>query len=382
MAEEKGLELKIDVDPALPNHLKGDEIRIKQAVTNILSNAVKYTKEGTITFGLGFETVPEDESSVLLKFSVKDTGVGIKKENVSKLFEAFERLDKIENRSIEGTGLGIPITQSLLRLMGSTLEVESEYGVGSTFSFALKQEVKNWEGVGDFEKSFIKGITGRRTYREKFIAPDAKILVVDDAPVNLTVFKNLLKATKMQIDSAGSADECIEMTKKSKYDMIFLDHMMPEKDGIEALREIKAMADNPNIETPAVCLTANAISGMREMYLAEGFDDYLTKPIDSGDLEECIIRHLTLEKILPPVTKKGYISDKIVVNLPKQLSAEDLTEIFKKLRNLLDNNDYNEVAAIGEMLGNSDIPESEKQRVEMIRSAISNFDYDDVYNFI
>ncbi len=304
MADAKGLLLKIDVDPLTPNCLKGDEIRIKQAATNILTNAVKYTRKGSITVRLGFEKVPENENTVLLTFSVQDTGVGIKQEDIGKLFESFERLEKKKNRSIEGTGLGIPITQKLLGLMGSSLEVESEYGVGSTFSFKLVQEVTSWEQIGDYKNAFEKGIIERKKYREKFIAPDAKILVVDDAPVNLTVFQNLLKQTKVVIDTAVSADAGIELTKKSKYDMIFLDHMMPVKDGIEALKEIKAMEGNPNASTPTVCLTANAISGMRETYLSEGFDDYLTKPIDSDALEECIIRFLPLEKIHPPLTKK------------------------------------------------------------------------------
>ena len=185
--------------------------------------------------------------------------------------------------------------------MGSTLEVESEYGVGSTFSFTLKQEVLKWDGVGDFEAAFRKSIVERKKYKEKFTAPEANVLVVDDTPVNLTVFKNLLKHTRLRIDEANSADECLERSMKKKYDMIFLDHMMPYKDGIEALKELKAMKDNPNIETPVVCLTANAIAGMREVYISAGFDDYLAKPINPPDLEDMIIRYLPKDKILPAV---------------------------------------------------------------------------------
>ena len=301
MTEEKGLLLELNIDSGLPNYLRGDEIRIKQAVTNLITNAVKYTKEGTVTIGLGFAKIPGNEKSVLLNFSVKDTGIGIKEKEISRIFEAFERLDSKKNQGVEGTGLGITITQRLLNLMGSTLEVESEYGVGSTFSFTLKQEVLKWDGVGDFEAAFRKSIVERKKYKEKFTAPEANVLVVDDTPVNLTVFKNLLKHTRLRIDEANSADECLERSMKKKYDMIFLDHMMPYKDGIEALKELKAMKDNPNIETPVVCLTANAIAGMREVYISAGFDDYLAKPINPPDLEDMIIKYLPKDKILPAV---------------------------------------------------------------------------------
>ena len=182
--------------------------------------------------------------------------------------------------------------------MGSTLEVESTYGVGSTFSFTLKQEVLKWDAVGDFEAAFRKSVVERKKYKEQFTAPDAKVLVVDDTPVNLTVFKNLLKHTKLQIDEANSADECIKCAMKKKYDMIFLDHMMPHKDGIEALKELQSIKDHPNTDTPVVCLTANAIAGMREVYISAGFDDYLAKPIDPAALEEMIIKYLPRNKIL------------------------------------------------------------------------------------
>ena len=317
MTEEKGLLLELNIDSGLPNYLRGDEIRIKQAVTNLITNAVKYTKEGTVTIGLGFAKIPGNEKSVLLNFSVKDTGIGIKEEEISRIFEAFERLDSKKNQGVEGTGLGITITQRLLNLMGSTLEVESEYGVGSTFSFTLKQEVLKWDGVGDFEAAFRKSIVERKKYKEKFTAPEANVLVVDDTPVNLTVFKNLLKHTRLRIDEANSANECLERSMKKKYDMIFLDHMMPYKDGIEALKELKAMKDNPNIETPVVCLTANAIAGMREVYISAGFDDYLAKPINPPDLEDMIIKYLPKDKILPAVEAEKSIgrSDEIPMAL-------------------------------------------------------------------
>ena len=297
-ADEKGLQLRLNIDSDMPNSLRGDEIRIKQAVTNILTNAVKYTKEGTVTFSIGYDKIPEDPDAILLKISVADTGVGIKQEDIGKMFDAFQRIDETNNHNIEGTGLGITITQSLLQLMGSRLEVESEYGKGSVFRFAVRQQVVKWDKVGDYEAAFRRSIAERKRYAQKFTAPDAHILVVDDTPVNLIVFKSLLKHTKVQIDTADSADECIALSSRQKYDVIFLDHMMPYKDGIEAMQELKSAKGNPNTSTPMVCLTANAISGMRETYLTAGFDDYLTKPIDPDSLEETIIRYLPKEKLM------------------------------------------------------------------------------------
>ncbi len=296
-ADEKGLKLVLNIDCSMPNYLHGDEIRIKQAVTNILTNAVKYTKHGEVDFNIGYDRIPEEPDSIMLNISVRDTGSGIRKEDMGKLFKAFERIDETNNRNIEGTGLGLTITQRLLQLMGSKLEVKSEYGKGSIFYFSVKQEVVKWDDVGDYEAAFRRSIADRKKYKEKFVAPKAAILVVDDTPMNLTVIRSLLKRTQLQIDTVESGDECIELAAKKRYDIIFLDHMMPHKDGIETLHELKGLANNPNERTPIICLTANAISGMRENYLAAGFDDYLTKPIDPDSLEEMILRYLPEDKL-------------------------------------------------------------------------------------
>ncbi len=298
-AEEKGLVFNLDVDRDIPMILNGDEIRIKQIITNILSNAVKYTKEGSITFKAGFEKIEDKPDSVKLKIRISDTGIGIKPEDLKRLFVAFERIEEKRNRNIEGTGLGMTIAQSFLMMMGSHLEVESEYGKGSVFSFELEQGVKSWEPVGSYEDAFRRSVSERQKYRERFIAPYAKVLVVDDTPVNLTVFQSLLKRTKIQIDTATSGDECICLYRRKHYDIIFLDHMMPDKDGIETLKEMKEITDTPNGETPVVCLTANAISGMREMYIKAGFDDYITKPIDPDRLEPMLMQYLPKGKIAP-----------------------------------------------------------------------------------
>ena len=298
-ADDMGLTFNLDVDKNIPMILNGDEIRIKQIITNILSNAVKYTKEGSVTLKAGFEKIADDPNSVRLLISVSDTGIGIKPEDLKRLFVAFERIDEKRNRNIEGTGLGMSIAQSFLAMMGSHMEVESEYGKGSTFSFALVQGVKSWNPVGDYEETFKRSVSERQSYRERFTAPYARLLVVDDTPVNLSVFKSLLKRTKVQIDAAGSGDEGILFYKQKHYDVIFLDHMMPDKDGIETLKEMKEIGETLNRETPVVCLTANAISGMREMYINAGFDDYLTKPIDPDRLETLLLRYIPKGKIAP-----------------------------------------------------------------------------------
>ena len=296
-ADDKGLSLNINIDENIPTILHGDEIRIKQIIINILSNAVKYTKQGEITFSVSSKKTENKPDSIILKVCVSDTGIGIKKEDIDKLFVAFERIEEKKNRNIEGTGLGMTIVQRFLDMMGSHLEVESEYGKGSVFSFELEQKVVKWNPIGDFEEAFRRSLSERENYREKFTAPDARVLVVDDTSVNLTVFVNLLKHTALRIDTAESGDEGISFFKENHYDVIFLDHMMPDKDGIETLKEMKETADTPNKETPVICLTANAISGMREMYTNEGFDDYLTKPIDAERLETMLLQYLPKEKV-------------------------------------------------------------------------------------
>lgn len=296
-ADDKGLSLNINIDENIPTILHGDEIRIKQIIINILSNAVKYTKQGEITFSVSSKKTEDKPDSIILKVCVSDTGIGIKKEDIDKLFVAFERIEEKKNRNIEGTGLGMTIVQRFLDMMGSHLEVESEYGKGSVFSFELEQKVVKWNPIGDFEEAFRRSLSERENYREKFTAPDARVLVVDDTSVNLTVFVNLLKHTALRIDTAESGDEGISFFKENHYDVIFLDHMMPDKDGIETLKEMKETADTPNKETPVICLTANAISGMREMYTNEGFDDYLTKPIDAERLETMLLQYLPKEKV-------------------------------------------------------------------------------------
>ena len=289
-AEKKGLKFVVQVPESIPSILFGDEIRIKQVITNILTNAVKYTETGTVTLFVDYER--QDEENILFKVSVRDTGIGIREEDIEKLFHAFERIEEKRNRAIEGTGLGINITQKLLTLMGSQLEVSSIYGEGSVFSFVVKQEVRNWDAMGTFEDAYHRLLAEHETYKESFTAPTAKILVVDDTVMNITVVKGLLKQTRVKIDVAESGYECLNMVAKEHYDIIFLDHRMPGLDGIETLQRMRQLQGNLNKETPVISLTANAGSDMISMYEREGFDGYLVKPVAANLLEQEVLKFL------------------------------------------------------------------------------------------
>lgn len=296
--KNKNLILELNIEPDTPAHLYGDEIRIKQVITNILTNAIKYTQEGKVTLTVSGKKTGED--AVLLYVSVKDTGIGIKDEDQKYLFDSFQRVDESRNRNIEGTGLGLPITMRLLNLMGSSLEVESTYGKGSDFYFYLKQGQLDEQTIGDFQKNYEHANDEVNVYTEHFAAPGAKILVVDDNEMNLKVFQGLLKNSKMQIDTAICGKDCLALMQQQSYHIIFMDHLMPEMDGVETLKRAKELEHNLSKEAVMVALTANAVSGAREMFLGHGFDDYLSKPIIALKLEEMIKKYLPKELIWSP----------------------------------------------------------------------------------
>ena len=295
-ANAKNLELKVEVDPGLPSVYFGDDVRIRQVLTNILTNAVKYTEKGSVTLEIKRAFV--QDGLAILHCSVTDTGVGIKPEDMPKLYAAFERIEEGKHSAEEGTGLGMSITTKLLELMGSRIQVESEYGKGSRFFFELEQRIINPEPIGDFQES-IKQLAKEYSYTARLIAPDAKILVVDDNEINRRVFVGLLKKTKVQITEAASGKVCLELVKQQHFDLIFLDHMMPEMDGVETFQHMKNLSEEENLchSTPVVILTANAIVGAREEYLRTGFDDYMSKPIDSEKLEAMIYNMLPKELV-------------------------------------------------------------------------------------
>ncbi|MCH5255044.1 MAG: response regulator [Lachnospiraceae bacterium] len=292
-AEDKKLALSFTLDETMPNTLYGDDVRVKQIVTNLLTNAVKYTSKGGVSLHAAFEKQEEDGADMItLIITVKDTGIGIREEDKDRLFENFQRLDESKNRNIEGTGLGMSITLMLLKMMDGNIEVESVYQEGSTFTVRIPQKVIDYEPVGDFETIQSSHTLISAKQYGSFEAPEANILVVDDNATNLIVFTSLLKVTKMNIVTAESGKKCLELVKEQPFDIIFMDHMMPEMDGVETFHEIKKLEGSPNANTPIIALTANSITGVKEYFLEEGFADFLSKPIDSGKLERMIVAYL------------------------------------------------------------------------------------------
>ncbi len=294
-AREKDLDFIVHVDPTLPHILYGDETRIKECVMNLLTNAIKYTKEGSITLEIEYEKTGEDE--ILVTCRVKDTGIGIRKENIPIIISPYVRIEEGKNRDIEGTGLGLSIVTELLAEMGSRIEIESEYGKGSTFFFRLAQKVVDWTPIGDMEAMFRETKKVEGGYSAGFRAPEAKILVVDDILINIKVLQGLLKQTKIKLDIALSGFECLEKAAAQKYDLIFLDQRMPEMDGMETLKHLKEPAFHMNEKTPVIMLTADAVFGAREAFLKAGFDDYLSKPVDPKRLERLLIQYLPADKV-------------------------------------------------------------------------------------
>jgi len=317
-ASEKNLDLRVEVDKSMPSGLMGDEIRVRQIINNLLSNAVKYTPNGNVTLRVSFERMDsvsvQGESGVRmvnLIIAVQDTGIGIRSEDVDKLFMTFQRLEEKRNRNIEGTGLGLNLTKRLVDLMGGDIQVESEYGRGSTFIAAIPQIVKRSEPMGDFNERCNKAIAVDEV-RNRFTAPNATILVVDDVPMNLRVMGGLLKETQVRIDTALNGMEALERIKRQRYDMIFLDHMMPVMDGMETMSIMHTLSGHPNEQTPVVMLTANADKKARDFYMQAGFADYLSKPIREMDLLEMLLKYLPQELI-------SFINQPVAVEEPKTL---------------------------------------------------------------
>ena len=295
-AQEKGLEFKVDIDPEVPETLFGDEVRIKQILINLLNNAVKYTKEGSIS--LYMECEFPDTGVALLKISVSDTGMGIKSEALPHLFDTFQRVDEEKNRYIEGTGLGLSIVKQLVELMDGQIEVNSVYSEGSNFTVTLKQGVSSDARIGDLNISGTGAMSGAEKFEHSFHAPDARILIVDDNEMNLQVEKKLLAGTDMTIDLAMSGQEALTHTLQHKYDLIFMDHLMPEMDGIECYQRIREQKGGMNTNVPIIVLTANAGGENLELYNNTGFDGYLVKPVSGMQLEQMLLSQLSSEKVI------------------------------------------------------------------------------------
>lgn len=293
-AKAKELQLLVECADNVPMKLCGDETHIRQIIMNLLTNAVKYTEKGTVKLIVSGRFT---DGGFVLKVDVSDTGIGIAEENLPQLFTQFQRFDLQRNRNIEGTGLGLSIVKRLCDLMSGTITARSVLGSGSTFTVELPQKVVDSTPCGGVNLNYSAG--AEHEYHHSFEAPEAKILAVDDLPVNLLVIANLLKETRIKIDTAGSGRECLDKCSQQKYDLILMDHMMPEMDGVLTFEKLHGDKSSPNFETPVIMLTANALAGMREQYMDVGFADYVSKPVRGAKLEEAIRRNLPESLIKP-----------------------------------------------------------------------------------
>ena len=314
-ATAKGLQFYLNVDPTLPAQLFSDEVRIKQILINLLNNAIKYTKTGSITLSIHCRRT--GKARALVTYSVEDTGMGIRKESIPYLFDAFRREDETENRYIEGTGLGLSIVKQLSDLLGGEITVDSVYTKGSTFQLALEQEVVGQSSIGEFSLDKLHNNFEKKNYHQSFEAPDARVLIIDDNRENLLVASKLLRGTKVSIDTALSGREALTYTLQNRYDAIFTDHMMPEMDGIQTFHAIREQAGGLNRETPVAVMTANAGSENQALYSREGFDGYLLKPIDASLLEEML---------------QGFLPDDLIKARSKEDTQFDSDKIIRQIR--------------------------------------------------
>ena len=290
-AEQKGLQMKVDMSGDIPYQLFGDEGRIRQVLINIINNAIKFTKEGLVSMSVSSSYI--DDEYINLNFVIEDTGIGIRQEDMGTIFEAFQQLDMKKNRKSEGTGLGLPITKKLVDLMQGDIQVESEYGKGTKFTIRIKQKVVDKRTVQEvpMTRGEIENKKGKM-----FVCKEYKVLVVDDNLINRKVATAMLASYAFQIHEANSGSMAIELVKKHDYDMIFMDHMMPEMDGVEATRIIRTECGEKAKKTIIIALTANAIQGAREMYLENGFKDFLSKPFERTQMHELLERWIPKEK--------------------------------------------------------------------------------------
>ncbi len=366
-AEEKGLDFHVEVAEDIPATMYGDEIRIKQILSNLLSNAVKYTERGTV--GLKVDWEPSADNTVILSMAVKDSGIGIREEDMSTIFDKFKRLDSIRNNKIEGTGLGMNITAQLLQLMQGEISVESKYGIGSAFKVRIPQKIADATPMGSY--SYKKHNEERESTRETFTAPKGRILVVDDNVMNRVVVKGLLKQTLLQIEEAGSGEECLKKTKDNYYDVILMDHMMPGMDGVETLHRLKKQ-DGACKNAVVVVLTANAVVGVKDFYLEQGFDDYMSKPLSGKLLEELLLKYLPEDLV-----EKRVVNDGINVINAKQEGFRP-----EEIRNVLTVERIDLTGSLERLGGNSDLYRQNarrfalqcEERLRMLHEYIRNED--------
>ena len=327
-AEDKGLEYNLKVSKDIPSVLRGDEIRVRQVMLNLINNAIKYTHEGSVSVDVSY-----DSGTQMLWVVVSDTGIGIKNEDLGKLFGSFQRLEEDKNRNIEGTGLGLNITMRLVKMMEGTIGVSSKYGEGTTFTAQMKQEVIDKTPVGDFADNLSRMQDRRDDYRPSLIAPDANVLIVDDNDMNLEVIAALLEDTKIKVTTAESGKECINILRKKSFDIILLDQMMPGMSGVQTLEAMRKehLAEN----VPIIALTADAIVGARENYISEGFSDYLSKPVMYDALEEMLIKYLDPALISKEDVRKEQKDAADDGEKPVVIAVSPSTEKLRDLKELL-----------------------------------------------
>lgn len=367
-AVRKDLKFEIHLDDNIPSYMYGDKIRIRGVLLNLLNNAIKFTKEGRVDFYI--HVLEKVEDTVTLQFVVKDTGIGIKKEDQERIFESFSKFDIDNNYSIEGRGLGLSIAKGYLDLMGGQIEVKSEYGVGSTFTVTLQQKIVDDSPVD------MQIVNARKKQSEKFTIKDYNVLVVDDNPVNLKVAEGLMKTYGVNVTKANGGREAIDICLDNTFDLILMDQMMPDVDGCMAMREIRKISDYYNDECKIIVLTADAMAGVRDRLLAEGFDEYLCKPLEIHRLESTLHKFVPEEKIISDNTdisiEPGNGSVSSVVKDDIETLAEQLIIPVDVLRRKVKDSggqisDYRKVCEIAE--------ESSEKRVEKLREAHTTKDY-------
>ncbi len=334
--DSKKLELLYQINPDLPAILIGDVVRMKQLIINILSNAVKYTKEGHVELRIDYDVI--DKESISLKVYVEDTGIGMTEESLKKLFNAFERFDEDKNKTIEGTGLGMSIAKQILDKMNSEMVVKSVYGKGSEFSFAAVQKVYDWSSIGEYTYFDAEKNENEVLYQPEFVAPGKSILIVDDTEMNLVVVTGLLKSTKLNIYTATSGKQALDMINDKVYDAMLIDQRMPEMDGMELIKHIRENTSNGNHDKPCIVLTANTVRGARESCLEAGFDDYLEKPVDGKTLEKMLQKYLGVESpAASGVTEENTSSDQV------EAEASEFEDSFAYDDPIIENDPQDEV---------------------------------------
>ena len=337
---ERPLDFKISIKRDMPTELYGDEVRVQQVILNLLTNAVKYSNQGHIELIVDYEKIADDE--IMLKITVKDQGIGIKKEDMPKLFEAFSQVDMERNHRIEGTGIGLTITERLVRSMGGSITLESEYGVGTTFYVSMRQKVEDFNSVIDTESTddfvvishsnILKGFVSGKKKIAKFVAPDANVLVVDDNEANLKVAKGLMGQYKLNVRTCTSGKAALDILETDKsFDILFIDHMMPEMDGVELTKILRSSNDDYLKYVPIIALTANAIKGVSEMFLANGFTEYLSKPIDTERLGEVLNKWIPENKKEEAIEEEESVADK---NQAVDDNEENLLNMLRQIENV------------------------------------------------